>query len=146
MMLINTRTIRTHFMGSLQKQNKKTHFLWYGRGTNTKKKPNKYMTRKQLKKKNTQKITKILSKLLGAEFDQPVWMWMPKANMRMVKMTKKMSVWTRMALPFVVKLPNSTWRVFPGIWNRRPGDSSMNNINPSRTGAQSTIFFCAFFL
>lgn len=73
------------------------------------------MTRKQLKKKNTQKITKILSKLLGAEFDQPVWMWMPKANMRMVKMTKKMSVWTRMALPFVVKLPNSTWRVFPGI-------------------------------
>lgn len=69
------------------------------------------MTRKQLKKKNT----KTLSKLLGAWFDQPVWMWMPKANMRMVKMPKKMSVWTRMALPFVVKLPNSTWRVFPGI-------------------------------
>ncbi|GMN56612.1 hypothetical protein TIFTF001_025724 [Ficus carica] len=66
-------------------------------------------------------------------------MWMPMANTRMVKMMKKMIVWTKMALPLVVKLPNSTGRVLPGSRKRRPGESRMNSNQPSKTGAQSNI-------
>ncbi|KAK4846510.1 hypothetical protein QYF36_018304 [Acer negundo] len=35
--------------------------------------------------------------------------------MRMVKMQKKRRVWTRIALPLVVKLPNSMWWWFPDV-------------------------------
>ncbi|MBA0559585.1 hypothetical protein Golob_016540 [Gossypium lobatum] len=55
-------------------------------------------------------------------------MRMPRAKMRIVKRPKKRRVWITMALPFVWKLPNSTVRLFPGSWKRRPGDSSMNSI------------------
>ncbi|PON77275.1 hypothetical protein PanWU01x14_028940 [Parasponia andersonii] len=66
-------------------------------------------------------------------------MWIPTANRRMVKTPKKMMVWTKMALPLVVKLPNSTGRVWPGSWKRRPGESSMKSSHPIRTGAQSNM-------
>lgn len=66
---------------------------------------------------------------------------MPTAKIRMVKMPKKRSVWTIMALPFVVKLPNSTFLEFPGSWNRSPGESNTNNKNPRKMGAQSNIFY-----
>ncbi|KAG6584156.1 hypothetical protein SDJN03_20088, partial [Cucurbita argyrosperma subsp. sororia] len=64
---------------------------------------------------------------------------MSTAKMRMVKMPKKRMVWTIMALPLVVKLPNSTMRAFPGSWKSSPGERRMKRSNPNRTGAQSNI-------
>uniref|UniRef100_A0A9I9CEF1 Secreted protein n=1 Tax=Cucumis melo TaxID=3656 RepID=A0A9I9CEF1_CUCME len=57
----------------------------------------------------------------------------------MVKTPKKRIVWTIIALPLVVKLPNSTIREFPGNWKSRPGERRMKRSNPNRTGAQSNI-------
>jgi len=64
--------------------------------------------------------------------------------MRMVKTTKNMRVWTTMAFPLVVKLLNSRFRVVPGTWNNRPGESRMKSTKPSNIGAQSAIV--GFFL
>jgi hypothetical protein len=44
-----------------------------------------------------------------------------------------------MALPLVFKLPNSRFRLFPGIWKRSPGWSSTNSTTPISTGPQSAI-------
>lgn len=64
--------------------------------------------------------------------------------MRTVKRVKKSRVWRRTVLPLVLKLPNSTWRVFPGNWKRRPGESSMNSNTPTSMGAQSNIIHPAY--
>ncbi|OMO84140.1 hypothetical protein CCACVL1_10983 [Corchorus capsularis] len=44
-----------------------------------------------------------------------------------------------MAFPLVWKLPNSTVRLFPGSWKRRPGERSMKSNSPTKIGAQSNI-------
>ncbi|WRX19424.1 hypothetical protein QQP08_011911 [Theobroma cacao] len=59
--------------------------------------------------------------------------------MRIVKSPKKRMVWITIAFPLVLKLPNSTVRVFPGSWKRRPGERSMKSNSPITIGAQSTI-------
>ncbi|CAK9327236.1 unnamed protein product [Citrullus colocynthis] len=61
--------------------------------------------------------------------------------MRMVKTPKNRMVWTIIALPLVVKLPNSTMREFPGSWKSSPGERRMKSSNPNRTGAQSNIVY-----
>ncbi|CAL1358402.1 unnamed protein product [Linum trigynum] len=43
----------------------------------------------------------------------------------------------KMAIPLVLRFPNSTTLVLAGSWNRSPGDSRMNKATATITGPQS---------
>lgn len=73
--------------------------------------------------------------------DQLTWMWIPIATIKMVMMQKYKIAWTRIAMPLVAMLPNSTTLDFAGNWNSKPGDSSMNRITATTTGPQSALIF-----
>ncbi|RZS11405.1 hypothetical protein BHM03_00042736 [Ensete ventricosum] len=66
-------------------------------------------------------------------------MWTPTTMRRMVRMPKKMTAWTRMEMPLVFMLTNSTTLPFPGSWNSSPGDNSTNSSTATTTGPQSAI-------
>ncbi|CAL9128959.1 unnamed protein product [Musa acuminata var. zebrina] len=59
--------------------------------------------------------------------------------MKMAVRAKKMMEWTKMAMPLVWRVPNSTSRPLPGIWNNKPGESSTKSTTATNTGPQSAI-------
>lgn len=84
-----------------------------------------------------EKKKKVIVNIMMRRIDQLMCTWMPIATIKMVSMQKNMMAWTKIAIPLVLMLPNSTTLYLAGNWNNRPGDKSMNKATATITGPQS---------